>query len=651
MLPRSSLQDLSENPYHVNWWERLRNTYLRYTGREPRVESPQRRGLQELREARVAFDVRTDGLVVITAEASKPQASVDIVNAYVEALMARTRSFNVDDARVTREFLEQQLADVKKALAASEQAVRQFTAANGGLKIPERNQATVAQLSQAETSLAEIEASRKMLEVRVEALRQKAETQKREAAAVQPSAAVPSEARVSSAELQRLRSQLVTLEGTLLELRNRYTDQHPRVRVVKDRIAEIQHQLGDAIKESGPIVPAAGAVPPAERVNFAEQLIALEASFHSVSAQEEAMRNQVTGLRQNLKGLSNSELAYTRLNREADSNRALHAVLGDKLTAARIREQGEMKVVKVIDPPSYPVPAMNQRRLKFMLAGFVLALVAGAGVPATVEWLRRRVETADDIEFATGLPVLAMIPRVRSGRPVFAGDSPTARPGLNEQFIFTESFRRLRVSILLAMRAEGVRTVLVTSAFAHEGKSLVVMNLGLALAEGGTRVVIADSDLERPMLHRAMRVSENGGGLVKVLHSEQSVEQALLQVDDNLWLVPGGNDVHSHTRGMLASGRMRDVLQEIAGQADLVIADSSPVLLVPENLFLAGSVDAVIIVAQAGSTPCRDLTRAKGLLESSGAKLLGVVINDMPRSALHRDYKRYYDSYIKNVET
>jgi len=186
-LPKNALQDLIENPYYVDWLQAARNVYLRYAGREPEVESPQRRALKELHEARVVFDLRTDGIVGVSAEASKPQVAVDIANTYIEALMARTRSFNVDDARVTREFLEQQLADVKKSLGTSEGTLRSFVSAHGGLKIPERSQATVTQLTQAESALAEIEASRKMLQARLEGLRQKVETQKqRQASAPGP---------------------------------------------------------------------------------------------------------------------------------------------------------------------------------------------------------------------------------------------------------------------------------------------------------------------------------------------------------------------------------------------------------------------------------------------------------------------------------
>jgi capsular exopolysaccharide synthesis family protein len=420
------------------------------------------------------------------------------------------------------------------------------------------------------------------------------------------------------------------------------------VAVVKNRIAEIQRQLGDAIKEEGPIIAAPSAVPLGERVNFAEQLISLEASYHSVAAQEEAMRKQVAELRNSLQGLSNSELDYLRVNREAESSRALYAMLSDKLTAARIREQGEMRVVKVIDPPFYAQPAMGQRRLMLLFAGFAVAVVAGTSVPAVFEWLHGCVESEDDIEIATRLPVLATIPRMRTRPQILGADHEADARAFDERFLFTEAVRTLRVSLQLAMRSDGIRTVLVTSPFAHEGKSMVVTNLALALAEVGVRVVVADSDLERPMLHKTLSIKETRGGLVKMLRAEQSLQETLVPAGDNIWLVPRGDVVHPHTRGLLATSRLRELLEEMASEAEVVIADSSPVLLMPENLFLAGSVDAVLLVAKAGSTPCRDLARAKILLENAGAKVAGVVINEMPVSALRGRYRRYYKSYVKS---
>jgi len=96
---------------------------------------------------------------------------------------------------------------------------------------------------------------------------------------------------------------------------------------------------------------------------------------------------------------------------------------------------------------------------------------------------------------------------------------------------------------------------------------------------------------------------------------------------------------------MLATDRLKQVLTDIGQQAEMVICDCSPILLVPDNLFLAAAVDAVIIVAKAGSTRCTDLARTKALLDGVGARILGVVINELPPSTLRRQYNHYYNNY------
>jgi len=102
---------------------------------------------------------------------------------------------------------------------------------------------------------------------------------------------------------------------------------------------------------------------------------------------------------------------------------------------------------------------------------------------------------------------------------------------------------------------------------------------------------------------------------------------------------------------MLATERLSEVLDDMAGRADIVLCDSSPVLLIQDGLFLAANVDAVILVASAGKTRCRDLAQAKAALESAGSRILGVVINNVPTSALRRYYKRHYKPYLRSATT
>ena len=643
-LPSASLQEILETSYQVDYWQTLNNAYYRWRGIEVPAPNPARVALAELQRARVTFTPGVDksGIIMISAEASRPHVSVDIVNTYVEALMARTRTFNIDDSRVTREFLEGQLTDVKRTMNVSEQALQMFVASRGGIRLPDQSRVAVDRLAQTESTLAEITVSQKMLQARLDALREKVDGQKRSGDPKAASAA----ARLASPDVERLRTQLTQLESSLLDLRTKYTEEHPRIKLVKTRIEELVHLLGGALKDSIATMPLAAAVPAAERVNFAEQLIALEATYHSTAAREDALRKQAEMYRQNLKGLSGGEAEFARLSRDVDSQRSLHAMLSDKLTAARIREQGEMKVVKVIDPASYPVPVPNPKRMLVLTVALGASLVVGAGVPAAVEWFHRTIENEDDVQAATGLPVLAVIPRVRIGQAIFAGAVAETGPGPSEQLMFTEAFRALRVAIELGTRGEPLRSLLVTSAFADEGKSTVVVNLGFALNEAGRRVVVADTDFLRPTLHRAMKI-KSSKGLVETLGSAQPLEPSLAPVSEGLWLAQRGESFQASSRGMLGGSRLRDLIGEMTTRADFVVCDSSPVLLVPDNLLLAGSVDGVILVARASATGFRDLARAKTMLEGAGARVLGVVLNQVPAASLTNYYRRYYDSYVK----
>jgi capsular exopolysaccharide synthesis family protein len=644
-LPRNAFDELVDQPHYIDYTAVLRNAIARWRGQEPEAPNVMRRALTELQRGRMKFSASNDGIVEIAAEASRPQVAVDIVNTYIDVLLARTRTFNVDDARTSREFLEQQLADVKKTLRASEDALRAFNAAHGGVRVPDRSQATLTRLSQVENSLAEVETNRKMVQTRLQALREKVEAQKRQPGPP-PVAGAPVPVPI---EIQRVRAQLAQLETALLDLRTKFTEQHPRVVLVKERIAEVQRQLGNAVRETSPTAPSPTAVPPAERVNFSEQMVAMETTYHSLVAQEVALRKQAETLGQDLSGLSRSELDYTRLTREVESSRNLHALMADKLIGARIREQGEMKVVKVIDPPAYSASALPDKSTRLLVLALLASLAIGGGLPAAVEWLNRTIDSEDDVKSATGLPVLAVLPRLRTRPPRFL--STAEAHGLkqaDENFMFSEALRNLRVTIQLTDRTERPRSILVTSAYAGDGKSTLVLNLGMAFGEAGYRVVLADSDFQRPSLHRVLKVAPSSPGLTDAMEADRSISDALVPVGDRLWIAPRGGSFQPEARGMLATNRLKTVIEDMEQQADMVLCDSSPVLLIPDNLFLAAAVDGVILIARAGSTTYRDLARTKTLLDDAGARVLGVVMNEVSPASLRRQYSDYYSTYIKN---
>ncbi|MDO8475171.1 MAG: P-loop NTPase [Candidatus Rokubacteria bacterium] len=640
-LPRASVEDLMENPYSRDYWLELQNSWRRLQGQEPLVESPQRRALMEMQAARVRFSThRGGGIVEIIAEASKPRVALDIANTYMDVLVTRTRSFNIDDAKSTREYLTQQTGQVAEALNASETTLSQFTLSKGGIRVPDRFSETAGRLSQLESSIAEVQTNKNMSQTRLAGLRAKLEAMPGAPPKATPAAAAP-----SSVNTGRLRAKLSSLEAQLVEAKGNYPDDHPRLRSLRQQIADVQRDLGDAVKESTSADLTGSSVPAQDRAAFAEMVGALETSVVSLTAQESALREQASAHRKNLAGLSKDELEYRRLASEAETNRKLATLLQDKLGAARLREQGEMNAVKVIDPPGTPSPAPNERRLKFLGIALALSFVVGVAGPGVVEYFNRPIQTEHDARQITGLPVLSAVPLVQSRRVLFS--QRAAKPGdvVGEDYIlFLDAIRRLRVEIQLLAEEMPLHRILVASALPGEGKSTVVYNLGLALGEVGKRVIIADADFHRPTLHRTAKTN-NERGFTDLLAGTGDLSHSLTEISDGVRLAPRGSGLTVPARAGLGTRRLVEVLAGMSAEADYVLIDSSPALLIPENLYVAAAADGIILVADSGSTRPRDLLRAKEVLEHSGTPVIGVVVNRMPLKSVNYYYRRYSAYY------
>jgi uncharacterized protein involved in exopolysaccharide biosynthesis len=216
-LPKTSVDDLVQNPYGRDYVGDFTDWVARIRGKEITTPSPRRQAIAELRRDRVKFITQpgNSGIVEIQAEASQPQIALDIANTYIEVLLSRTRSFNVDDAKSTREYLSQQTAQVSDTLARSETALRSFTMSRGGVQIPAKSAEAAQRLSQLETTLAEVQANRNISQTRLTSLKAKLESMP--APAPRPAAAAPTPASstLSAASASRLRAKLSSLEAQL----------------------------------------------------------------------------------------------------------------------------------------------------------------------------------------------------------------------------------------------------------------------------------------------------------------------------------------------------------------------------------------------------------------------------------------------------
>jgi capsular exopolysaccharide synthesis family protein len=398
---------------------------------------------------------------------------------------------------------------------------------------------------------------------------------------------------------------------------------------------------------------------------LARQMADLEVELMSLKTKEELVNRQAAMYRRALSGLGSHEQEYLALARGAQTGQNLVNLLNDKLTAARITEQTQTRSLQVVDTATLPRQPSAKASEKILLLGLIGALGLGLGLGTLREWLSQVIETEEDITAVTGLPVLGSVPGIviRRGRRARAQlrllgktKAAPAAPMLMDPWpknfvkdrdprsVHAEAFRAIRTTIQLQVPDRPLKTILITSATMSEGKTTVLLNLGLVNVESGRRVLLIDGDLRRPALHQAFGLA-NERGLADVLQQTIDWTQGCRKVAEGLSVMLSGNTVPNPS-SLLNSRTMDSLIQRTGEAADLVLIDSPPVLAVSDSLRLTSLVDAVILVVRAGVTQRRNLIRAKAQLDKVGAPVIGVVINALSS----RETRKYYGEYSRYAQ-
>ena len=291
------------------------------------------------------------------------------------------------------------------------------------------------------------------------------------------------------------------------------------------------------------------------------------------------------------------------------------------------------QALRIAQPAALPTKPVAPRVVLNTIVGVLAGLLAAAAIAALLEHRDDTVKSPDDLQplGLASLGVVGVLPAGESRPPTAPGNLPPPA---------AEAYRKIRTSIDLWGLREPVR-LLVTSASQAEGKSTTAANLAVVFGQTDRRVILVDADLRRPHLHRLFEL-RNTRGLTSLLVNREADARATLRsaAFQNVSLVPAGASPPNAAE-LLASARMRDVLEELSGLADIVIVDSPPVLGVSDPIILAAAGGAALLVAQAGVTRPKPLLRAREALLNTNVVLLGVVIN----AAQRRVTTEYYGDY------
>jgi len=358
-----------------------------------------------------------------------------------------------------------------------------------------------------------------------------------------------------------------------------------------------------------------------------------ELSVDEVLASRDRVRAQVTALEQQVNTVPAPQ----------------NAVIASQLTALRAQlaqleqqaaQMSEPEVIEPADLPSSPISPQPLRTGAIALAGGLLLgiLVAGVG-----ELLDDSVKSKADFQRTVpGVRVLGLIPAVAQWR---SKDEAYTVSLADPQSPASEAFRTLRTGLLHLRDRVPFRSLQVTSASASEGKTTTAVNLAVAFAAAGQRVVLVGCDLRRPRVHEFFDLS-NDIGFTSVLLGKVPLSRALQEVTPQPRLyVLGSGPLPPNPSELLASRRTNEVLRSLAADADLVIIDSPPLLPVADALVLSEAMDATLLVSVVCSSARSEVRRAVELLRGVDAPLLGAVLNGVsPQESYGEAYVPYRNS-------
>jgi polysaccharide biosynthesis transport protein len=435
------------------------------------------------------------------------------------------------------------------------------------------------------------------------------------------------------AELQRRLGELTT---SYAQLDVTYGPKNPKVMEVKQQMIAIQQQIDES------------------RTSLEEKL---RADYERAVRDEASLKQALEQAKAEASQQNQASIQYNILRQEVDTNTALYKDFLQKTSQSKIQRAEQHNPMKIIDPSQVPVAPVGPNRMRTIMIGFFISLVAGVGLAFMLEYLDNTVKTVEDVTRYTQLPALSVIPAISgrknrmlsssNGRKKAVSGLSLAEGGnlrteqlvtLDSRSSVAEAYRVLRTSVLLSSVDNPPKKILITSGQPGEGKTTTVVNTAISLAQLGSSVLIIDCDLRKPSVHKVLGVDQTRG-LSTYLSGKIDLVDVMQKLSiPNLWVLPCG-PIPPNPSEMISSAKMKEMLRLLSEAFDHIIIDSPPLLKVTDPVILSTLVDGVVLVVHGGKSTRDVVRRTRQELSMAGAKIFGVVLNNVDLQA------DGYDSY------
>jgi capsular exopolysaccharide synthesis family protein len=584
---------------------------------------------QGKREPHVRVDgVRDTNVIAVKVESPDPKMAAQVANTMLSHYLDRTTVLSLQEITKAREFVQREAEKSRLALQDAENTLSEFRRKNRVAELTAEQQSRTQQFVDLESKSRETDAN--IARIRAEMRDVKAQL------------AHTSQDRIDTAghanpRVDALQAQMAEATVERATLLKSYRPAHLKIRTIDASIENLKAQLAAE--------PAELRVPlhvHNDRYDkLQDRLDGYQQDLDGFLAQQAAVEPQLALARERTNQLGLWEVRLNQLQRDRDMAEKTYLNLKSRLEDLQIRENARRSTARIIEHAGVPGSPVRPRRTTNMAVSLVLGLLLGGCLAFLLETLDDRITTDEEVDRLIALPVLGHIPTMASEDRLIST--------LPSHSHVCESYRGLRSSISFSGIDTPLTTLGVSSARAGEGKTTTAINLALAMAMDGREVILVDTDLRRPSLHKQLSLSASPG-LTDVLTGNSSLEEALQPLPEQRLLVLTSGPVPPNPAEMLNTEAMAGVIQQLRGMADVVVFDSPPCLPVTDAQVLGAKLDGMVLIAEMGEARKAEVRRARELLDQAHIRVLGVVLNKLSsqNGGYYYRYGYYRGEYASN---
>ena len=565
--------------------------------------------------------IRNTRLVDVSFQASDPAAAAKAVNTLAQAYMAQNLEIRLTAVQDAVKWLYKRIEEERDKVEKSEQALLRYKEEHGIITdfTSDAENITAQKLAQLNTRVMEAESRR------VEA-----ETRYKQAAALKGSpnmlGAIP--AVLGNELIGEIKSMEVELYKRMSELSKKYGRQHPRMVSIESELKTLQERKTHEVN----------------RV-----INSLRNEYRVALAGEETLKTALAKQKNESLDLNQKAIQYGVLRREAESARQMYDLLIKRFKETTLTEDMKTGNIRVLDRAEVPKSPVKPKKKRNLMLAIIVGLATGLGLAFFFEYLDNTIKLPDDIKQHLKIPFLGPVPLFETqgignpGNPGHDGN-PVLVTLHAPKSSASESYRGIRTNILFSSAESPPQVILITSAGPREGKTITTLNLGIAMAQAGSKVMILDCDMRRPEIHKAFGLARDRG-ISNLLVGGEDAGGALVHTPiDNLDVIPCG-PIPPNPSEMLGSNRMANLLNRLRKEYAYILLDSSPATVVTDPVVLSKSVDGVILVIRAGDTAREIVKNGVGQLQGVGAHILGAILNGVDIARNKYYYYQYYHYY------